>query len=136
VGLERGPLSLVSTIEELLGRKSNGFGLESREYGRRRSVTLTTRHPLSAIFFFLLSVQHGSFCGLARHVTPSSIEHVPTESSARPLQARRKQSASRVPFWLELSAVVDEAVASIRDVNPPHRSTGLTKLSITTVWVT
>jgi hypothetical protein len=25
----------VSTIEELLGRKSSGFGLESREYGRR-----------------------------------------------------------------------------------------------------
>jgi hypothetical protein len=27
VGLERGPLSLVSTIEELLGRKSSGSGL-------------------------------------------------------------------------------------------------------------
>jgi hypothetical protein len=35
VGLERGPLSLVSTIEELLERKSNGSGIESREYGRR-----------------------------------------------------------------------------------------------------
>jgi hypothetical protein len=35
VGLERGPLSLVSTIEELLGRKGSGSGLESREYGRR-----------------------------------------------------------------------------------------------------
>jgi hypothetical protein len=34
VGLQRGPLSLVSTIEELLGRKSSGSGLESREYGR------------------------------------------------------------------------------------------------------
>jgi hypothetical protein len=33
VGLERGPLSLVSTIEELLGRKSSGSGLEIREYG-------------------------------------------------------------------------------------------------------
>jgi hypothetical protein len=33
--LERGPHSLVSTIEELLGRKSCGFDLESREYGRR-----------------------------------------------------------------------------------------------------
>jgi hypothetical protein len=30
VGLERGPLSLVSTIEELLGRKRSGSGLESR----------------------------------------------------------------------------------------------------------
>jgi hypothetical protein len=31
----RGPLSLVSTIEELLGRKGSGSGLENREYGRR-----------------------------------------------------------------------------------------------------
>jgi hypothetical protein len=35
VGLERGPLSLVSTIKELLERKSSGSGLQSREYGRR-----------------------------------------------------------------------------------------------------
>jgi hypothetical protein len=33
--LERGPLSLVSTTEELLERKSSGTGLESREYGLR-----------------------------------------------------------------------------------------------------
>jgi hypothetical protein len=33
--LERGPLSLARTIEELLGRKSSGSGLEIREYGRR-----------------------------------------------------------------------------------------------------
>jgi hypothetical protein len=32
VGLERGPLSLVSKIEELLGRKSSGSGLENGEY--------------------------------------------------------------------------------------------------------
>jgi hypothetical protein len=35
VGLERGPLSLVSTIEELLERKSSASGLENLEYGRR-----------------------------------------------------------------------------------------------------
>jgi hypothetical protein len=35
VCLERGPLSLVSTIEELLGRNSSVSGLGSREYGRR-----------------------------------------------------------------------------------------------------
>jgi hypothetical protein len=35
VGLERSPLSLVSTIEELLGTKSRGSGLEIWEYGRR-----------------------------------------------------------------------------------------------------
>jgi hypothetical protein len=33
--LERGPPSLVSTTEELLGRDSSGSDLESREYGRR-----------------------------------------------------------------------------------------------------
>jgi hypothetical protein len=35
VGLERGTLSLVSTFEELLERKSSGSYLEIREYGRR-----------------------------------------------------------------------------------------------------
>jgi hypothetical protein len=38
VGLERGPLSLVSTIEELLGRNSSGSSLENREYGLWGSV--------------------------------------------------------------------------------------------------
>jgi hypothetical protein len=31
VDLEQGPFNLVSTIEELLGRKSSGSGIESRE---------------------------------------------------------------------------------------------------------
>jgi hypothetical protein len=44
LGLERGPLSLVSAIQELLVRKSSGSGLENREYGRRGFVALTTRH--------------------------------------------------------------------------------------------
>jgi hypothetical protein len=35
VGLERGPLSLVSTIEELLERKHSGSSLENRDYGHR-----------------------------------------------------------------------------------------------------
>jgi hypothetical protein len=35
VRLDRGPLSLVKTIEELLERKSSGSGLEIREYGSR-----------------------------------------------------------------------------------------------------
>jgi hypothetical protein len=33
LGLERGPLSLVSIIEELLERKSSGSGVENRDYG-------------------------------------------------------------------------------------------------------
>jgi hypothetical protein len=35
VFLERGPLSLLSTTEELLGRKGIGFGLESQECGHK-----------------------------------------------------------------------------------------------------
>jgi hypothetical protein len=34
VGLERGPLSLMSTTEELLGSNNNDSSLEIREYGR------------------------------------------------------------------------------------------------------
>jgi hypothetical protein len=34
VGLEQGPLSLVSITEELLEWKSSGSSLENREYGR------------------------------------------------------------------------------------------------------
>jgi hypothetical protein len=35
VGLERGPLSLVSTTDEILERKSSGSSLDNREYGCR-----------------------------------------------------------------------------------------------------
>jgi hypothetical protein len=45
VSLERGPLSLVFTTEEPLGRKSSGSGLEHREYCRRDP---SRWHPLSA----------------------------------------------------------------------------------------
>jgi hypothetical protein len=45
VGLEQGPLSLVSTIEVLLGRESRSSGPENRDYGHRGSAALTTWHP-------------------------------------------------------------------------------------------
>jgi hypothetical protein len=40
VGLERSPVSLMSTIEKLLGRNSSGSGLENREYGRGEPLRL------------------------------------------------------------------------------------------------
>jgi hypothetical protein len=46
VGLERGPLSLMGIIEELLGRKSSGSGLENRDYGRGDSL----RWPLDTLY--------------------------------------------------------------------------------------
>jgi hypothetical protein len=49
VDLGRGPLSLLSTIEELLRIKSSGSGLEIREYVHRIRP-LTMWHTLSANF--------------------------------------------------------------------------------------
>jgi hypothetical protein len=48
VGVERGPLSLLSTIEELLERNSCGSGLENRDYGRKESAVLLRDTPLTA----------------------------------------------------------------------------------------
>jgi hypothetical protein len=45
VSLQRGPISHVNTIEELLEIKSSGSGLENREY------SYTTLHPLSTKVF-------------------------------------------------------------------------------------
>jgi hypothetical protein len=46
VCLDRGPLSLVTTIEELLERKSSGSGLENRHYGRKDS----SRFPRGTLY--------------------------------------------------------------------------------------
>jgi hypothetical protein len=67
VCLERGPLSLVSTTEELLGRKSSGSGIETREYGCRRSVALTTPHPQSAKVGTNSADNSGSSVGIFAH---------------------------------------------------------------------
>jgi hypothetical protein len=57
VGLERGPLSLVSTTEELLGRKNSGSGLKTREYGSRdlSHWPRGTLHPQKLLLTLLTS---------------------------------------------------------------------------------
>jgi hypothetical protein len=52
VGLEWGPLSLVSTIVELLGRNNSGSGLQSREYGRGDPL----RWPSDTIYHLKLAL--------------------------------------------------------------------------------
>jgi hypothetical protein len=55
-GLERGPLNLVSTSEEILGRKSSGSGIGNSKYGRMESV-LITRHLIYPQKLTLTSLQ-------------------------------------------------------------------------------
>jgi hypothetical protein len=76
VGLERGPLSLVSTTEELYGRKSSGSGLENGEYGSRgcRSVGIVRSRTQTTEFFYstpikvyqILTVIHNTFTYVIR----------------------------------------------------------------------
>jgi hypothetical protein len=66
VDLEWGPLSLVSTSEELLGRRSSGSGLESR------SITLTVWHPLSTKVGTKFADKRQS---LSRHSSPRDAGH-------------------------------------------------------------
>jgi hypothetical protein len=61
MGLERGPLSLVSTIEELVERTSSGSGLENREYGRRDP----SRWPSDIVYPQKLTLTSLTRCGLS-----------------------------------------------------------------------
>jgi hypothetical protein len=70
--LERGPLSLVSTTEELLERKNSGSGLENRDYGRRDS----SRWPRGTLYpqkLALISLTSGgSWVGIVRSQTQAT----------------------------------------------------------------
>jgi hypothetical protein len=71
VGLERGPLSLVSTPEELLERKRSGSGLEKRDYGRRESVSghfQDQRGLIIVLFNDAFSSPWDRLCGLVVRV--------------------------------------------------------------------
>jgi hypothetical protein len=82
VGLERRPLSLVSTIEELLGRKSSGSGLENREYGLRDP----SRWPRDTLFSYKLALvfptSFGRTVGIVRSRTQATELVFPLYSTA------------------------------------------------------
>jgi hypothetical protein len=67
VGLKRGPLSLVSTIENLLGRNNSGSGLESREYYSGDP----TRQPISAKVG-TMTTSGGRSVGIVRWLTKTT----------------------------------------------------------------
>jgi hypothetical protein len=59
VSLERGPLSLVSTTEVLLERKSSGSSLENRDYDHRYPLRWSRDTTLSAKKLALTSPTSG-----------------------------------------------------------------------------
>jgi hypothetical protein len=71
VGQEQGPLSLMSTIEELLGRKSRGSGLENLQYGRMDS----SRSLRGTLYLLKLALTSPSCCpsiGIVRSRTQAT----------------------------------------------------------------
>jgi hypothetical protein len=70
VGLERSPLSLVSTTEVLFEIKNSGSGLENRDYGRRDSSRWQrgTLYPQQLTLTSLTSGGHS--VGIVRSRTP------------------------------------------------------------------
>jgi hypothetical protein len=75
VGLERCPLRLVSTTEELLGRKSSGSGLENRRYDR--GVPLSW--PRDTLYPQKLALTSPTSCGRSVSIVLSRTK--PTEFS-------------------------------------------------------
>jgi hypothetical protein len=72
VGLERGPLSLVSTIQELVEWKSSGSGLEIRDYDLRDS----SRWPRGTLYPHTLALTSltngGRSVGIVRSLTQAT----------------------------------------------------------------
>jgi hypothetical protein len=87
MGLERDLLNLVSTTEELLGRKSSGSGLQSRYYGRRGPSRWPRGIPYPQNFALTSSISSGHSVGIVRSRTQvteflySFLRHLSTGSA-------------------------------------------------------
>jgi hypothetical protein len=72
VGLERGPFSLVSTIEELLERKRSGSGLENRQHGRSDPSNSPRDTPYPQKVALTSPTSGGSSVGIVRSPTQAT----------------------------------------------------------------
>jgi hypothetical protein len=72
VGLEQGPLSLVSTVEGLLERKSSGSGIEIRECGRRDPSRLPRGTLYPQKLALISPTSGGSSIGIVRWRTQAT----------------------------------------------------------------
>jgi hypothetical protein len=71
-GLEQGPLSLMSTIEERLGRKSSGSSVENREYGHRDPSSWPRGTLYSQKLALTLSTSSGRLVGVVHSQTQAT----------------------------------------------------------------
>jgi hypothetical protein len=94
VGLERGPLSLVSTIEDILGRNSSGSGLEHREYGLGDPL----RWPSGTLYPQKLALTSPTSGG--RSVDIVRLLTKATEFSLVDRSSRWKQDCINLCFWV------------------------------------
>jgi hypothetical protein len=99
VGLERGPLSFVSTTEELLGSCSN---LENREYGRGDS----SRWPRATLYpqnFALTSPTSGGLSASIVHLRTQATEFIFfSQYSEAHLPLCQKLNTPEVLVWTKL----------------------------------
>jgi hypothetical protein len=77
VGLERGPLSLMSTTEDLLGRNSSGSGAESREFGRGDPLLWPRDTLYQQTLTLTLSTSGGRSVGKVRSWTKATESFIP-----------------------------------------------------------
>jgi hypothetical protein len=96
VGMERGPLSLVSTTEELLGRNSSDSGLENREYGLGDPLRWPRDTPYPQKLALTSPASGGRSVGILR-LRAKATEFVflfwscrPVDWAARPIQCSPK----------------------------------------------
>jgi hypothetical protein len=110
VGLERGPLSLVRIIEELLEWKSRGPGLETRINGRRDPL----RQPRDTLYPQKLALtsptSDGRSVGIVRLRTKShgvSTESEGSLSRSQPLATGpHPNSTTSTPYFLRSTSLL------------------------------
>jgi hypothetical protein len=118
VGLERGPLSHVSTIEELLDRKSSGSCLQSQEYGHRDS----SHWPRDTLYLQNLALTSptigGRSVGIVRLRTQATefslVYHLTCiKAGAIRLTLRRKLYEVQLNRWSSVSVTLPRLLHSV-----------------------
>jgi hypothetical protein len=121
MGLIRGRLSLVSTTEELLERKSSGFDLESREYGCRDP----SRWSRGTLYPQKLALTSPTSSGLSFGIVRSR-----TQATKFSLRHEAQQTPSTQRHSLEMFDTVSQAFAHNIVSNTVECSTVSTQQSI------